>query len=434
MLGDGEASPEVYIIASTIEEAATCFQQAASFIRSNSSLEKKLKTNGHLKTISFRDKREGFIKVLSGDRPQGKFGLNSSCVITDEIGHHSPFQREIHADLQYSGSARLQPIHISISTSSNDLEGYGYEIFKEAVNCKNNAQHDPTLLPVIYSAPMDADPFDPEVWKACCPSLGETILLSNYEEEARRAKNSPRLLDEFCTYRLCQWRSAATTWIPSHVWQKCKTTFKEQDFHGEEVFIGLDAGSKHDLFAYVLLRRVGDDIYLMPRAFIPRENAKMKERYDGVPYTAWEKQGYIYLTDGDIVDLRFVQQKLIEDMNNFNVRECGYDPAAGAELLMQEMQDSHGLYCISESQNFSALSPAAHYFEELVYKKQLHFNDNACLDWCMNNSVVKVWQEKVGLDNTGKGTARNDLIQATIIGLRRCLANFGGDAWGICQW
>ena len=50
-----------------------------------------------------------------------------------------------------------------------------WEMHQMADDILNDRKRDRTFYPVIYSAPEEADWTDPEVWKACNPSLGITV-------------------------------------------------------------------------------------------------------------------------------------------------------------------------------------------------------------------------------------------------------------------
>lgn len=69
-----------------------------------------------------------------------------------------------------------------------------------------------------WSAPDDADPGNPRVWRACMPAMGHTI-----REEAIRARFESMELPEFCRAFLNQWvdRSVGEWVIPKDFWRAC---------------------------------------------------------------------------------------------------------------------------------------------------------------------------------------------------------------------
>ncbi len=70
-----------------------------------------------------------------------------------------------------------------------------------------------------YSAPDDADPDDPDVWRGCMPALGHTIDLSVIASERDGMDD-----DEFRRGFLAQWRDkkAGIGVIPAASWNLCK--------------------------------------------------------------------------------------------------------------------------------------------------------------------------------------------------------------------
>jgi phage terminase large subunit-like protein len=75
---------------------------------------------------------------------------------------------------------------------------------------------------VDYSAPDDADPGDPAVWRACMPALGATIDESTVAAEYREAMLLPDGLAGFRRQALNQRTSQrADPVIPLHLWDRC---------------------------------------------------------------------------------------------------------------------------------------------------------------------------------------------------------------------
>ena len=50
---------------------------------------------------------------------------------------------------------------------------------------------DRTFLPVIYEAPMDADPFDPATWYIANPNLGVSVRMEYFQTMGAEAKVLP---------------------------------------------------------------------------------------------------------------------------------------------------------------------------------------------------------------------------------------------------
>src|SRR5262249_15285401 len=100
-------------------------------------------------------------------------GVNASCLIFDEVGFYK--DRRLYTHLRSSTLNREQPLTLTISTASDNLEGIGKELFDLALAVRDGVIKADDFLPVIHQAPLDADWTAPATWALANPSLGETI-------------------------------------------------------------------------------------------------------------------------------------------------------------------------------------------------------------------------------------------------------------------
>src|SRR3972149_8083460 len=55
-----------------------------------------------------------------------------------------------------------------------------------------------------------------------------------------------------------------------------------------------------------------DLFFVLPFFWIPRDRILERARRDRVPYDAWEKQGLLRVTEGDVVDYRAVERDIVQ--------------------------------------------------------------------------------------------------------------------------
>ena len=242
-----------------------------------------------------------------------------------------------------------------------------------------------------------------------------TVPKAVYHAALENTKDNPGELAKFQTFLLCQWVGSAERWIAPNKWGEAKSTLALDDFDGEEIIIGLDGSSKHDLTSYVILAQRDGEYHLFPRFFIPESRADLKEKTDNVPYRAWAREGHITLTPGERVDQQVVIDALVDDNRKFNVKALVYDPY-GLELLRQKLEYEHGFTMVELSPNPTRLSPACGFFEREVLAKRLHHPDNPVLNWNLDNVKVKTIQDKVYMEKS-KMTQRIDGISASLLAI-----------------
>jgi phage terminase large subunit-like protein len=217
LLFDGEIGGEVYSAASDKDQAALVFNVAAQMIRNDPELEAQVEIVDSQKRIVHR-KSGSFYRAISAEA-YSKHGFNASVVIYDEL--HAAPNRELYDVLTTSQSARAQPLMFAISTAGFDRHSILWELYTHAKRVKENPSLDPTFLPILFEAPMDADWTDERVWKKANPALGDFRSLEEMRVAAARAKEIPAQENTFRRLYLNQWTEQASRWIAMPSWDAC---------------------------------------------------------------------------------------------------------------------------------------------------------------------------------------------------------------------
>jgi phage terminase large subunit-like protein len=417
LIADNEPAAQVVNLAATVEQAGIVYRGACDMVSQSPELDKLLWTRKNIKTIEF-DRTRSTYKVMSGDRGHGKHGHSISLLIFDELAEQ--VSRELFDTMRHNLIKRQNSLLISISTAGFRRESIGYEQFMYAEKVLSGEIIDTSFLPVVYTArPEDAwDTLD--TFKRCNPSYGHTIQENDYTTLITEARNEPRKEAAYRTLRLDQWTGFSTCWISAPAWEACGDDFKEEDFYGQSAWVGWDYGYKHDLCSYCLLFKRDDKVFIVPRFFIPRKSAEIKQRIDKVPYLTWERQGFIHLTDGDVIDPAFVRQTLAEDAEKFRLMEIGFDPT-GLEESRQICEQEHGWTMVSVPQRPRYIGPSAAYFERLVLSGQLRHNRNPIMTWCLGNCATKETSDGLFIFKGQGDSQRIDGAIAAVIGLSRLM-------------
>ncbi len=217
LLFDGEIGAEVYSAAADKDQAALVFNVAAQMIRNDPELEAQCELIDSQKRIVHR--RSGsFYRAISAEA-YSKHGFNASVVIYDEL--HAAANRELWDVLSTSQGARAQPLMMAITTAGYDRHSILWELYAHAQKVLENPSIDPTFLPILFEAPIDADWTDERVWKRANPALGDFRSLEEMRTAAARAKEIPAQENTFRRLYLNQWTEQASRWISMAAWDAC---------------------------------------------------------------------------------------------------------------------------------------------------------------------------------------------------------------------
>ena len=314
-----------------------------------------------------------------------KHGYNPSCVLVDE--YHVFPDRELVDVLETGMGARSQPLTIYITTAGTDMQGPCYKDWQRAEKIRDGVLKDDTFLPCIYAAPADADPFIEETWKIANPNYGITLKPDYFHQMATRAKQSASEEVVFRTLHLNQWCNSETKWIRHGAFQANDGPLRPTD--GRVAYCGLDLSSTSDTTAFVAIWPDEDGTYdIHCHVFVPEAGADKASKSDRVPYRQWAKDGFVTLTDGDLVDYDVVRDYVLSFCEKNAVRAVAIDRWNATHITTQLV--SEGVEVKPFGQGFASLSSPTKLLETLIISKKLRHAGDPVLAWQISNVQVKV--------------------------------------------
>ena len=379
-----EAEPrgQAFSAASDRDQAAIIYREMVAMIEADPALAERIIVRGFNKTLE--DSETGSVyQALSSDARKAH-GLSPSFVVCDELAQWHG--RELYDNLVTGTGARSEPLVVVISTKAADpnhvmseLVGYGEKVLSGVIE-------DPTFLPVIYAADMDADPWDEATWFGCNPALGDFRSLEEFRTKAQLAKRLPAQEPAYRLLYLNQPVDAAARFLNGPDWLACKATVRAADLAGAKCYLGLDLSSTTDLTALAAyFPDIGEALAWL---WAPHDNLEEAERRDHVPYRLWARQGVLEATPGRVVDKAFVVHRLGQIAADFDVQGCAYDRWKMEEVKRLLADDDIRLPMHDWGQGFRDMGGALDAIETRVLKGELKHPGNPVLDWCVSNAVT----------------------------------------------
>ncbi len=414
LLFDGEIGAEVYSAAADKEQASLVFNVAAQMIRNDPELAGQCEIIDSQKRIVHR-KSGSFYRAISAEA-YSKHGFNASVVIYDEL--HAAPDGELWDVLRTSQGARDQPLMLAISTAGFDRHSVLWKIYSHAKKVAENPALDPTFLPILYEAPVDADWTDEKVWKAANPALGDFRSLEEMRALANQAQQMPSDENTFRRLYLNQWTEQAERWISMNVWDGCKGAVDRESLRGRPCFAGLDLASTRDVTAFVLVFPDEDGGYdVLPYFWVPYDTMGERVKRDGAPYDQWYRDGFVKVTDGNVCDYDVIRQQIRELAEEFDIREIAYDRWGATQLVTQMQAD--GANCVPLGQGFASMSAPTKELEKLILSGQIRHGGHPVLRWMVGNVAVE--QDPAGniKPSKKKSTEKIDGVVALVMALDR---------------
>lgn len=414
---DGEPGAEVYGAAREYQQATLVWYHARGMVEQNSDLAAKCQVfKGQSKSIELKSDHSIY-RVVCSDALSAH-GWNTHGGVVDEL--HALKDGELVDALETSIGARRQPLLIYITTSDFEREGSPCnEKHDYATKVRDGVIVNPRHLPVIYEADKEADWTDPEVWAAVNPNLGVSVTREYITAACEKAQRVPRLENRFKRLHLNIRTEQDVRWLAIAEWDACENTdLCLADLEGEPCFGALDMSSTRDLTCFGLLFPTHNYAWF-PFFFCPKDNAHEREKTDKVPYITWAKQGFITLTDGNVVDHDRVKAKIFELAEHFKILEIPVDRWQ-AESLMQLLA-GEGLEIVAFGQGFASMSAPTKELEKRILGRQVSHDGNPVMRWNVQNISVDDDAAENMKPSKKKSTGRIDGVVALIMALGRAM-------------
>ena len=417
---------EYYTAGVKRDQSKIVFEEAKLMLN-GSPLRKKFKlTNNaitHVKTGSY-------IKALSKEDGKTGDGTNPAGLIVDEYHQHKTTE---FLDLGL-GSNTKESLLMIITTAGMDLTypcyTQEYDYCSKVLDSNIDVENDTYLIDIMEIDQGD-DIGDEENWKKANPirmsyPAGREKIRGDYEI----AKVIPQKMVAFLTKMLNMWvQQKENGYMNMEKWKKCEVKKLPIDIKGKPVYVGFDMSSKIDLtsVAFVIPYRNGKldqtgreitEYIVLSHSFIPNQEKLMERVFrDKVPYDAWERQGFITITNSEIVDQNVVMDYVLNfcKENELDIQTLCFDPANASKIMIDLSNEG---YIVEEVyQSHKSLNEATEGFREEVYMGTVCYLYNPVLNYSMSNAVIKKNNGLIKIDKDAT-SKKIDPVDATLCGYK----------------
>ena len=390
LTADGEFGAQVYGAAEDRDQATIIFRIAAAMVRQDRFLRARCEIIDSSKRIIV-PRTNSFYRAIPADAA-GTHGINAHGVIFDEL--HTQPDRKLYDVLTTSQGAQLQPLTVFFTTAGFDRSSICGEEHDRAQKIASGALVDPSYLSVIYAAGEDDNWEDPKTWRAANPSydaLG-TPFQEDLAHQAKRAKESPAFRNTFLRLHLNRWTRQQTTWLPMERWDATAGLVNLAEITPDRhCYIGAWLASSTELATVVVLfppEQEGGDYVVHMDTFAPSDNIDALADRDLLPYRKWADEGWLTLTEGDVIDFDAIRRHIIDTYaSRYQVDEIACNPR-GAVQFMQQLQ-AEDQEVVEVLPGFASMSPALNELERLVLSERIHHGGNDVLRTMVANLAVR---------------------------------------------
>ena len=185
LINDGEGSPQIYNIATMLDQAKLGFNACHKMVKQSPMLSKHIRKRA---ADLYFETNFGFIKALASNS-SSLDGLDTHCAVIDELAAIK--DRDIYDLIKQSMGARREPILFCITTNGFVRHGIFDAQYDYACSILDGKIDDPHFLPFIYELDDIEEWDDEECWIKANPGLGTIKSYDYLRQMVEKAKKDP---------------------------------------------------------------------------------------------------------------------------------------------------------------------------------------------------------------------------------------------------
>ncbi|WP_234314009.1 terminase large subunit [Streptomyces sp. NBRC 109706] len=391
---DAEPGAQVFALATRKDQARLCFDPVRLLATHAPDLK------GHVKPL--KDKilhpRSGSFFSVMSSAGDAMHGTSPHAAFVDEVHLHKT--RDLIEAVETGTGAREQPLIMYATTADSGAPFSPYAELREyAEKLARGALVDPTFYGVVFAAEKGDDPFAPETWLKANPGLaaGDSPTMESMEKAAAKARQNPIELASFLRLRLGIRTKQETKYISLEEWDRNAGMVDRAQLRRAECYGGLDLAATSDLSALCWIFPNGapasgiEGYRALWRLWTPEANlAALRDRTAGA-VDVWVRQGWLTVTDGDVMDYGHIREAINADRAWFNVQEIAYDPWNSTQLITDLVSDEAPM--VEMRQGYRSMSPPLKELARLLRQGTpeaplLEHGGNPPMRWMIDNLAV----------------------------------------------
>lgn len=388
---DGEEGAEIYGAAADRDQARKVFDVAERMVQLSPVLSRYLVIKSHAKRI-VNERTGSYYEIVAADAA-GNLGHNPHGVLFDEL--LAQRDDKLYSALRTGMGTREQPLMVIATTATDDPDSWPAQQHVEFKRTLEDPDRAPHIFVWLRELDREDDPFDESLWSKANPALGSFLSLSALRDEATEAKNDPTKENAWRQFRCNQLVQQATRWMPLHLYDACmgepwpRPDWRRDALRNRPAYGGLDLAARLDLCAWCVV--LPDDVadvswrFWLPEAALPDLDVAT-----GNQASMWVRDGWLTITEGDVLDYERVYDDIEQDLKHFSFKEVHYDPWSG-EPAVQEVQRRAGkrVEFVSVPQTYTGLSPGMTELMALTRARTFAHHGNPVARFCFDSVEVR---------------------------------------------
>lgn len=386
LINDKEGAPQIYNLATMLEQAKLGFNAAHKMVMQSPSLTKWIRKRAN---DLYCDINFGFIKALASNS-NSLDGLDVHAAVIDELAAIK--DRDIYDLIKQAMGARRQPLLFCITTNGFVRDSIFDAQYEYAANVINGSFNNPRFLPFIYELDAMEEWDKPECWIKANPGLGTVKSYDYLQQMVEKGKNDPSFKPTVLVKDFNMKQNPVSAWLNFEDIVNEETVDMEY-LKNSYAIGGCDLSATTDLTcATLLIRKPNDEhVYVLQHYFIPQSKIDFLEQTQSkeAPYKLWADQGWITINEGAQVDYSKVTEWFADMVQSYDIRPLWicYDRALSGYWIPE--MESFGFDMEKTAQGPFTWSQPMKEMGAAFQEHKVIYQNNPILRWCLANTAAK---------------------------------------------
>jgi phage terminase large subunit-like protein len=376
------------------------------------------------------------IQALASDSKKAD-GLNANFFILDEI--HAYKNANEYFVYKQAQKSYVNKLLIGITTAGSNMNSFCYQRLQYCQKVLNKEVEDEQYFIFITKADNPDDYTNPVEHEKANPNYNVTIRAQDILAESLQAQNDPSARSEFLNKSLNIYTNTMSAYFDigevqasnedAELELKKKLNIKEDQpipleklatLKGVQWFGGADLSKMFDLTGVCIYGRYDDIDITITHGFIPITQAKAKADEDNIPFFWWKDQGWLTMTNSELVDYDQVVKWFVGMRNKgFKIKEVAFDKYNSRDFV--RTMEKQKFKMAESGQQFWKKSESFREIERQIKARKFTFLSSKAFEYCIANvKATEDAEERVKFEKVGDNF-RIDLFDATVVAVKQAI-------------
>lgn len=349
----------------------------------------------HTKEVVQGRKNRGCLRGRTNN-PKGRDGMRSGMIVLNEV--HS-YENYDNITVFTTGLGKVeQPRAGYFSSNGNVNDGPYDDKINECERILFEGEPDRGVLPFICCIPDKDSVHDEANWHMANPSLyAFPHLLREIRKEYNKWLQNPESNSDFLTKRMGYRAGFKAVSVTDYA--KVKATNKPvPDLTGWSCTVGVDYAELNDWASVNLHFRRGEERYDINHAWVCLQSKTLSRVKP--PWREWGDRGFLTIVDDVSISPSLLAEYVREASKKYNIKKLALDHfrwtmvSEAFTAIGWDAKNKDKVKLIRPS-DIMSVEPV---IQELFDRERLHWGDNPCLRWAVNNTKRVRSSKKQGSD------------------------------------